>query len=151
MNWLLSQRCVKMCKYVKQACVSSPIKTSRLIRWFSSQSCSVSFSSYSSWTPCSITWLALPANDTMPWTQTKHTSHEWHINWTELSIRNWLIQIIKQLLLITAATGVTIVLYCTFNRMTVMGCPSLFLNIFSHRRSWNRGKWMFTFQITLLY
>lgn len=56
---------------------------------------------------------------------------------TEWSIRNWLIQIIKQLLLMTVATGVNFVLYCTFNRMTIMGCPSLFLNIFSHRRSWN--------------
>lgn len=49
-----------------KVCVSSPIKTSRLIRGFSPQSCGVSFRSYSSWTPCSITWWALPANDTMP-------------------------------------------------------------------------------------
>lgn len=50
--------------------VSSPIKTSRLIRGLSPHSWGVSFSSYSSWTPCSMTWWALPAKATMPW---KHT------------------------------------------------------------------------------
>ena len=61
--------------------VSSPIKTIRLIRGPSPQSCGISFSSYSSWTPCSITWWPLPAQETRPWNQT-HTGHksEWHIN-----------------------------------------------------------------------
>lgn len=52
----------------------------------------------------------------------------------------------KWQLLITAATRGTIVPDRTFNRMTVMGCPSLFLNIFSHRSSWNGAEWVFTLQ-----
>ncbi len=69
---------------------------------------------------------------------------------TEWGVWNWLIRIIERHLLITVATGVTIVVYCTFNRMTVMGCPSLFLNIFSQSRSWNSGKRVFTLQRTAL-
>lgn len=77
-------RCLTKAKDLKNTgvtWVSSPIKTSRLIRGLSPQSCGVSFSSYSSWTPCSITWWALPGKATMPWKHIHtHTLHEWRIN-----------------------------------------------------------------------
>lgn len=68
----------------------------------------------------------------------------------EWSVWNGLKRITKWHLLIAASTGVAIVLHCTFKRMTVMGCPALFLNIFSHSSSWNSGKWVFTLQRAVL-